>query len=272
MPKSSTGSESAEGGCPAFEKLLLEDQDLSALRTEYARRSLSERRAAAEWAYDEAIANSMFTAALARVDPDGDHQAGWPRGFAALAIDPEYAPALLSVGCYEYGAGRKRQRMDLLFQLTELSAHKADWVEIVDKAGSFLVNFGAHDNARRVYQAALKVRPDQLEFIIGLGWVLCRVGQQAEALPWLKKAVAKAPDESSVFNDYGWALAELGRFDEAEPALEKAVQLAPPGDELPLNNLARMRRLRQQSSHKPTRNKVQMNSPFPTPFAPAGNE
>jgi len=101
---------------------------------------------------------------------------------------------------------------------------------------------------------------------------LCRVGQQAEALPWLKKAVAKAPDESSVFNDYGWALAELGRFDEAEPALEKAVQLAPPGDEPPLNNLARMRRLRQQSSHNPTRNKVQMNSPFPTPFAPAGNE
>ena len=162
--------------------------------------------------------------------------------------------------------------MDLLFQLTELSPRTPDWVEIVDKAGSFLVNFGAHDNACRVYQAALKVRPDQLEFIIGLGWVLCRVGQQAEALPWLKKAVAKAPDESSVFNDYGWALAELGRFDEAEPALEKAVQLAPPGDELPLNNLARMRRLRQQSSHKPTRNKVQMNSPFPTPFAPAGNE
>src|SRR5881397_3116065 len=32
MPKSSTGSESAEGGCPAFEKLLIEDQDLSALR------------------------------------------------------------------------------------------------------------------------------------------------------------------------------------------------------------------------------------------------
>ena len=272
MPKSSTGSESAEGGCPAFEKLLIDDQDLSALRTEYARRPLSERRAAAEWAYDEAIANSMFTAALARVDPDGDHQAGWPPGFAALAIDPEYAPALLSVGCYEYGTGRKRQGMDLLFQLTELSPSTPDWVEIVHKAGSFLVNFGAHDNACRVYQAALKVRPDQLEFIIGLGWVLCRVGQQAEALPWLKKAVAKAPDESSVFNDYGWALAELGRFDEAEPALEKAVQLAPPGDELPLNNLTRMRRLRQQSGHKPTRNKVQMNSPFPTPFAPAGNE
>jgi len=255
MPKSSTGSESAEGGCPSFKKLLIHDQDLSALRTEYARRSPSERRAAAEWAYDEAIANCMFTVALARVDPDGVHQTGWPPGFAALAIDPEYAPALLSVGCYEYGSGRKRQGMHLLFQLTELSPHTPDWVEIVDKAGSFLVNFGAHDNACRVYQAALEVRPGQLEFITGLGWALCRAGKQAEALPWLKKAVAKAPAESSVLNDYGWALAELGRFEEAEPALEKAVQLAPPGDELPLNNLARIRRLRQQSGHKTKPNK-----------------
>jgi Flp pilus assembly protein TadD len=47
-----------------------------------------------------------------------------------------------------------------------------------------------------------------------------------------------------VASDYGWALAELGRFGEAEPVLEKAVQLAPPGDELPLNNLKRMRWLR----------------------------
>jgi tetratricopeptide (TPR) repeat protein len=247
MPKRSTGSESAEDGCPSFETLLIQDQDLSALRTDYARRPPAKRRAAAEWAYDEALADNMFTAALARVDPDGVHQAGWPPGFAALAIDPEFAPALLTVGCYEYGRGRKRQGMDLLFQLTELSPLTPDWVEIVDKAGGFLANFGAHDDACRIYQAALKVRPDELDLIIGLGWVLCRAGQQAEALPWLEKAVAKAPDESSVLNDYGWALTELGRFEEAEPALEKAVQLAPPGDELPLNNLSRLRRLRQQS-------------------------
>jgi Flp pilus assembly protein TadD len=80
---------------------------------------------------------------------------------------------------------------------------------------------------------------------------LCRAGQQAEALPWLKKAVAQAPAESSVLNDYGWALTELGRIEEAEAVLEKAVQLAPPGDELPLTNLARMRRRWQPSDHKP---------------------
>jgi cellulose synthase operon protein C len=139
-----------------------------------------------------------------------------------------------------------------VLQLTELSPPTPDWVEIVDKAGGFLVNAGAHENACRLYQAALKVRPNQLEFISGLGWALCRAGQQAEALPWLKKAVAKVPDESSVLNDYGWALTELGRFEEAEPILERAVQLAPPGYELPINNLDRMRRLGQRPSRKPT--------------------
>src|SRR3989442_1195662 len=38
--------------------------------------------------------------------------------FAALAIDPEYAPALLSVGCYQYGTGRKRQGMDFIVSRT----------------------------------------------------------------------------------------------------------------------------------------------------------
>jgi tetratricopeptide (TPR) repeat protein len=250
MPKTSTGSESAKGRRPSFEKLLVEDQDLSALRAEYAHRPLCERRRAAEWAYDEAIANSLFTGALARLDPGGVHQAEWPPAFAALAIDPEYAPALLTVGCYECGNGRKSQGFDLLFQLTKLSPHTPDWVELVDKAGGFLVNFGAHDSACHLYLAALKTQPDQLEFICGLGWALCRAGEHTEALPWLRKAVDRAPDDSSLLNDYGWALTEVRRFEEAEPVLERAAQLAPPGDELPRNNLARMRRLSQQSGHQ----------------------
>jgi Flp pilus assembly protein TadD len=39
----------------------------------------------------------------------------------------------------------------------------------------------------------------------------------------------------------------LGRFDEAEKALEKAVQFAPAAYDLPVNNLERLRQLRQQA-------------------------
>ena len=96
----------------------------------------------------------------------------------------------------------------------------------------------------RLYEAALKARPDEQEFITGLGWALCRAGKQDEALPWLERAVANAPNNCCVLNDYGWGLAELGRFEEAQKALEKAIQLAPADYKLPANNLKRLRQLR----------------------------
>jgi len=99
----------------------------------------------------------------------------------------------------------------------------------------------------RLYEAALKARPGEQEFIIGIGWALCRAGKQNEALPWLERAVAKDPNNSSGLSDYGWGLTELGRFDEAQKALEKAVQLAPAAYNLPANNLKRLRQLRKKA-------------------------
>ena len=93
----------------------------------------------------------------------------------------------------------------------------------------------------------MKARPCEQEFIIGLGWALCRAGKQNEALPWLERAVANDPNNSSVLSDYGWGLTELGRFDEAQKALEKAVQLAPVAYNLPANNLKRLRQLRKKA-------------------------
>ena len=94
-----------------FAELLSCDAELSALRAEYVRKPATERRAAAEWAYDESIANSLFGAALARLESDLAPAPRWPSGFAALAIDPEFAPALLTVGCHEYGCGRRAKGM-----------------------------------------------------------------------------------------------------------------------------------------------------------------
>ena len=44
---------SATGDTAGFSKLLVQDKELSRLRAEYAQRSATQRRAAAEWAYDE---------------------------------------------------------------------------------------------------------------------------------------------------------------------------------------------------------------------------
>ena len=230
-----------------FADLLSRDPELSALRAEYALKPQAKRRAAAEWTYDESIANSLVGAAFARLQGESVPVPRWPAGFAALAIDPEFAPALLTVGCHEHGCGRPAEGMKLLLQLTQLSPDTADWIEIIDKAGQSLMDAGDAAGTCRLYEAALKARPSEQEFIIGFGWALCRSAKQDEALPWLERAVANDPDNSSVLNDYGWGLPELGRFDEAEKVLERAVQLAPADYHLPLNNLKRMRQLRQKT-------------------------
>lgn len=233
---------------PSFATLLSEDPDLSALRAEYAGKRPKERRVAAEWAYSESIAHDLFGAAVARLPGSGLAPPRWPAGFQALAIDPEYAPALLTVGHYEYQSGRKEEGMRLLLQLTQLSPTTEDWVELIDTAGQALMDADDAAGTCRLYEAALKVCPAEKEFISGLGWALCHAGKHEEALIWMDKLLADEPDDSELLNDYGWALAEMGRFDEAQRILEKAVRLAPPGYDLPANNLGFLPQMRKRAS------------------------
>ena len=187
MPKRTSTTNPISQTKQCFAKLLSRAPELSALRADYALKAATERRAAAGWAYDESMGNSLFGAALKRLQGQRVPAPGWPPGFAALAIDPEYAPeyapALLTVGCYEHGCGRKEEGMRLLLQLTQLSPDTEDWIEIIDKAGQALMDAGDAASTCRLYEAALKARPAEQEFIIGLGWALCRAGKQDEAVP-----------------------------------------------------------------------------------------
>ena len=247
MARKTTRTEAASVAKQCFAELLLRDPELSALRAEYTQESPGERRQASEWAYDESIADNLVGVAFARLKGEQLPARRWPPGFAALAIDPEFAPAQLTVGCHEYGCGRQAEGMKLLLQLTQLSPDTADWIEIIDKAGQWLMNAGDAAGVCRLYEAALKARPAEQEFITGIGWALCRAGKQSEAMPWLEKAVANDPNNSTVLSDYGWALAESGRFDEAEKVLAKAIRLAPAGYHLPANNLKRLKQLRRKA-------------------------
>jgi tetratricopeptide (TPR) repeat protein len=209
MAKRSATEKAVKPRMQSFAELSSPGGEFSALRAEYARQTAKKRRAAADWVYHESIGTQLFGAAIARLGGENPFAPKWPAGFAALAIDPEYAPALLTVGCHEYSSGLEADGMGLLLQLTGLP-------------------------------------PETPDLIVGMGWALCRSHQTATALPWLKKAIANAPAESSVHNDYGWALIELGRLDEAERALEKAVGLASPNDDLAANNLRKLRQLQRQ--------------------------
>ncbi len=155
---------STEDGKEKFQKspfsvLVKEDKDLSDIRHEYILKSKSERRMAADFEYHSEIAGELFGNALANADKDLIGRPYWPSGITALAIDPLYAPAILTVGSLEYRVGRTEECMNLFMTLTKLPEGEDDLNTIVDKAGDFLIDNNDYENALVLYSA-----PEDYEF------------------------------------------------------------------------------------------------------------
>ena len=113
-----------------FRELIEENEELKKLREQYSDVPAEQRRKAAQWAYDSAQATTLMSQAVNDadwVDPK------WEDLAAPLAIDPEYAPAMLTVGSLEYQYGRVEESMKLFLKLTTLPANTEDLEEIIDK-------------------------------------------------------------------------------------------------------------------------------------------
>jgi len=79
-----------------------------------------------------------------------DDNSPWPGEVMALAIDPTYAPAILTVGSYEYIYGRKDEAMIHFMSLTKLPEDTEDLAVIIDKAGDFLIENEDIENATKL--------------------------------------------------------------------------------------------------------------------------
>jgi tetratricopeptide (TPR) repeat protein len=156
-----------DAGCPTdyhvrqtlFPGMRGEDEFLVALRAEYANKSAEERRMAADSEYHSAIAGRTFNEALARVGQAEPGEPYWPVWVLSLAVDPLFAPAILTVGSVEYQLGCQDEAIELFLTLTTLSADEPDLMTIIDKAGNFLLDAEDYERARSLYTAAGKAFP-----------------------------------------------------------------------------------------------------------------
>ena len=139
-----------------FSVLVKEDGDLAVLRRDYDSVPARERRMAADWEYHPEMAGEIFNDALALAGQKGLGKSFWPSGVVALAIDPLYNPAILTVGSIEYQLGRVEEAMKLFMTLTTLPKNEEDIVIIIDEAGDFLIDQDDYENALALYSAAEK--------------------------------------------------------------------------------------------------------------------
>ena len=232
----------------AFSTLVKSNRELAALRRDYAARPAPERRMAADWEYHSQMANEIVSNAMAQFGKSCLGASGWPQGFVALAIDPRYAPALLTVGSIEYQIGHIEEAMTLFTQLVQLPQDEKDLRIIIDKAGDFLIDQDDFENALALYSAAEKVWPDEAVYLLGVGYCLGKLGHCEESVEKHRRVIALEPDNYKHLSDLGFTLLEAGQFDEAEAVLQKSISLAPATYEMARGNLIELKKRRKKQA------------------------
>lgn len=223
-----------------FAQLVRSHPALIEVRRHYADKSPAERRAAAQWEYDDAIAAGLFSEALQRVGRGDTPEPHLDAGVLALAIDPRFPPALLTVGSLEYQLGREGAAMELLLRLAALPADEPELAEVIDHAGDFLLDQHDFGNALKLYETAVEHHAETAVLWSGVGYCLGRLGRKTEAVGAARRAVALEPSSAVRLNDLGWALVEAQSYLEARSILEQAAALAPADYDLPRANLMKL--------------------------------
>ena len=182
------------------------------------------------FAAEAAYADSMVKSAL------GDGVGCLAALRQSIEALPTYAPAILSLGSAEYQRRRPAQGCKLFLSLLELPDDTPDLVEIIDKAGDFLIGRKRYGDGLELYRRAAKRFPCVAVLHQGSG---CCAGNQRlydEALASSRTALDLDPENQKFTNDFGWSLYEAGRLTEARDGLERAVAMDP-SDELAAENL-----------------------------------
>lgn len=159
----------------------------------------------------------------------------------AVEIDPDYAPAIMTMGSVEYQRQRSDRGKELFLSLVSLSESKvddgeSDLVDIIDTAGDFLIQRGNYADGLELYRAASARFPEESKLHQGVGCCAGHEGQHDEAIAASRAALALEPENQKYVNDLGWSLLQAGLLSEAKKLLERAVAMDP-SDELARKNL-----------------------------------
>ncbi len=109
----------------------------------------------------------------------------------------------------------------------DAAAGAPDWQAIYARAMA-LNAAGDWPGAEAGLVAALELEPDQPELLNSLGYNWVDRGDNVEeGMALIRRAVAARPDLGHIIDSYGWAFYRLGDYAQAIPYLERAAELMP---------------------------------------------
>jgi tetratricopeptide (TPR) repeat protein len=140
----------------------------------------------------------------------------------ALRVDPNNDAALRGAASIYLELEHPAQAVPLLEMLVRVSP--SDPHAHSELAAAYFGS-GNMEGAEKHYQDALRLEPNQLSALLGLGYILVRRGEDQEAIPLLEKAAAAAPKEYRPHFLLGSAYNHMERFREAVGEFETALRL-----------------------------------------------
>jgi Flp pilus assembly protein TadD len=131
----------------------------------------------------------------------------------AAIRNPKNMAVLSAFGRALADAGRLHEALDILGKAH--NPDQPDW-RVLSAQGAVLDQLGRHADARRYYEAALKIVPGEPSVLsnLGLSYALSKDLEKAEAT--LRQAAADARAEPKVRQNLAVVLALRSKFDEAE--------------------------------------------------------
>lgn len=150
--------------------------------------TFKEKRFAAQGQYAESMLESSL----------GDIESSIRALELALEIDPEYAPAIMSMGSVEYQRKNTTRGKELFLSLVSLPAKAATirfpkYAVLHQGLGCCAGHEDQHDVAIAASEAALELDPKNQEYVNDLGWSLYEAGFLDKARQILERAVAMDP-------------------------------------------------------------------------------
>lgn len=131
----------------------------------------------------------------------------------ALGRFPEDRDLLMTYGLAQIGAGRPHEALQPLALLAQADAQ--NW-RARSALGAALDQLGRYPEARRAYEEALALAPDNPGVLTNMGVSHIMAGEPAEAEAVLRRAATLAGAPVEARQNLAIAIALQGRFDEAE--------------------------------------------------------
>jgi tetratricopeptide (TPR) repeat protein len=142
----------------------------------------------------------------------------------AVAIDPRDPVAHLNIGAYEQQQGQLENALGEYQQVLSLTSDKRLRSNALGNSGSAYRHMGDAVRAKQNYEDALRIAPNQIMSLLGMGLLAQRSGDLPAAISQYSHAMSVQPSAEGYLL-LARAFEQAGRTQDSQTATERARQL-----------------------------------------------